>query len=621
MKNNIQKFFVLVFISLLFVPLIADANILVDFVLDNMGESMKNGILVAASYIFSGFVTVIPNAALDFLNWVISPDFLKISMTNSGLVDGDARYNAIVGIGWGVTRNLANIALIFGLVLIAINIIIGNQEVQAKKALINFILIAILINFTPVICGVIIDASNSLTSYFMGEGVSNSLVDFLATSMVENKNVDFIALIVFFFFGIASALLYFGYAILFAARYIILWILIILSPIAFASKVFPKSRYIIKFFPSFFYWDEWWDQFIQWNVIGFIAGLFIYLSNVAMVTLTAQGVFADSSGISIFGRLFVYIMPFLFNVIGFFTVMSSGGPVGAKISGAVKSIGNKAQTAIVAGGTGAALGFASGAKAGHESGAKLGTLRGAFKGAAQGTLTGGESEKAQIKRWVQRNVKEPLGTRPKGTTTAEEKKEIEDITGKLKNLGTDDLQRTAQQIGTTEKNHKEKIAAIVALIDKGENIRPEEITWIMNNRSSLQRRGADLNKIAEYAPELSPQITGREIGQTTNGMSNKKFQESVRAESFSRPELLAHSSQGQLKKTIDDGSPNQTTNLRTLVDINNANSVTEIRRYYNQLTTERNNAIAQNNTQRAAEINRTMQQLIDNVAYVQNYNP
>ena len=451
----------------------------------------------------------------------------------------------------------------------------------------------------------------------------------VAQAMADNKDMDFAALLVFFFFGIFSAVIYLLYALLFAARYIVLWILIILSPIAFASKVFPKSRYIVKVFPSFCYWDDWWDQFIQWNVIGIPAGFFIYLSNVAMVEMAAGGFFADSTGISVFGKLFTFAMPFIFMAIGFFTTMSSGGAVGSKISGMAKGTWAKtggravgvAKTAAVAGTTGAALGFASGAVAGARSEASLGALRGSLKGAAQGALTGGESEKAQAKRWVQRNVKERLGITQQGATIEEEKKEIEGITGKFKNLEAADLQRIAQQSVTTEKNNKEKISAILALIDKGENIRPEEITWIMNNRASLQRRGADLNKIAEYAPELSPQITGREIGQTTSGMSNKKFQETVRAESFSRPELLAYSSQGQLKKTLDDGSPNQTTNIRTLVDQNNANSVAEIRRYYNQLATERNDAIAKGNTQRAAEINRTMQQFIDNVAYIQNYNP
>jgi len=354
-KNHIQKSIIFVVVGLLFLPLIANAGWLSDVIgLDDMANSILSALLGIITTLVAG----IPAAALSFLNWVAGPDFLQISMTNSGLSSVDPRYNALVGTGWEITRNLANVALIFGLVVIAINIILGSQEVQAKKSLINFVLIAILINFTPVICGFIIDASNSLTYYFMQEGVRGDLVNFLKESIQESQNMDFAALIVFFFFGIFSAVMYLLYALLFAARYVILWILIILSPIAFASKVFPKSRYITKVFPSFCYWDEWWDQFIQWNVIGIPAGFFIYLSNVAMVELTAGGVFADSSGISVFGQLFSYAMPFIFMVIGFFTTMSSGGAVGAKISGVGKQIWSKTGTAVAGAGAGYVAGRA-----------------------------------------------------------------------------------------------------------------------------------------------------------------------------------------------------------------------------------------------------------------------
>ncbi len=353
MKKNNAPLFAFIFIGLLFLPLITNAGFLQDPVgsilgalgLSDIADGFAKALSVFLVQLLAGIVTTIPNAALQLLNWVASPNFLQISMTGPD--------NELVTEGWNITRNLANIALIFGLIFIAINIILGSQEVQAKKSLVNFVLIAILINFTPVICGVIIDASNALTSYFLTGGINGNLVNFLAEEINTNKNIDFFALIVFFFFGIFSAVIYLLYALLFAARYIILWILIIVSPLAFASKVFPKSKYITKVFPNLLYWDEWWDQFIQWNVIGIPAGFFIYLSNVAMVKLTAGGIFADSGGISVFGALFTYVMPFLFMAIGFFVTMSSGGPVRSKISGLGKQAWGKA---VGAGKTAAAAG-------------------------------------------------------------------------------------------------------------------------------------------------------------------------------------------------------------------------------------------------------------------------
>lgn len=556
-KNHIQKSIVFVIIGLLFLPLMASAAPdILGGIVNALGinlDDMANSILSAFFGLIASLVAGIPAAALSFLNWVAGPDFLQISMTNSGLSLGDPRYNTLVGTGWEITRNLANVALIFGLVVIAINIILGSQEVQAKKSLINFVLIAILINFTPVICGLIIDASNSLTYYFMQEGVRGDLVNFLKQSIQENHNMDSVALIVFFFFGIFSAVIYLLYALLFAARYIILWILIILSPIAFASKVFPKSRYITKVFPSFCYWDEWWDQFIQWNVIGIPAGFFIYLSNVAMVELTAGGVFADSSGISVFGQLFSYAMPFIFMVIGFFTTMSSGGAVGAKISGVAKNIGGKAKTAIVAGGTGAALGFASGANAGYKSEARLGTLRGAFKGAAQGALTGGEAEKGEVKRWVQRKIKEPLGLSPLGKADAEEEKLIKEGIENMKKIDKEKRLSIAKSKPTTAPGMRQKLEAIGASIDE-RDLDDETMEWVANEKNKEMLKGWNFNfkNAAKYAPEYSEKLTGKTTQATINSMSPKEAREKIRIKSYEDIGVRAALSDDKYLKNIKD---------------------------------------------------------------------
>jgi len=58
-----------------------------------------------------------------------------------------------------------------------------------------------------------------------------------------------------------------------------LWILMILSPIAFLSYIFPASKNIKKFFPSILHWEGWWEEFLQWVLVGIPLGFFLYLSN------------------------------------------------------------------------------------------------------------------------------------------------------------------------------------------------------------------------------------------------------------------------------------------------------------------------------------------------------
>ena len=125
-KNNIRILTTLVLVGLLFLPLTASAGRFTDWLNQTLGDMASGMFDALTSVIFTliaNLVAGIPSAALDFLNWVAGPGFLKISMT------GDD--NPIVTKGWDITRNLANVALIFGLIIIAINIIIGNAEVQA----------------------------------------------------------------------------------------------------------------------------------------------------------------------------------------------------------------------------------------------------------------------------------------------------------------------------------------------------------------------------------------------------------------------------------------------------------------------------------------------------------
>jgi len=146
--------------------------------------------------------------------------------------------------------------------------------------LINFVLIALLINFTPVFCGIIIDFADKIMSLFLTGDISSDLsgtiIEGLASKSFSINNP--IIPVAYLLFALLASVIYFLYAFLFIARHIVLWFLVIVSPIAFASKVFPQSQYIKIVFPSITYWDDWWKTFLQWVIIGIPAGFSIYLS-------------------------------------------------------------------------------------------------------------------------------------------------------------------------------------------------------------------------------------------------------------------------------------------------------------------------------------------------------
>lgn len=317
--------------------------------------------------IATAIITTIVDIAINTCNVVlkISSQILSWAIDGGG-VDQAGSQSPVVTEGWGIVRNLANAALIIGLVIIAINIILGKEEGQAKKTLVNFVIVALLINFTPLICGFFIDGSNIIANSFIGQGLDPSMNNQLndAAQVIREMNILEALLGIGFLviFTIISLYVYLLYAILFLARTVILWILIIASPIALATKVFPKSNAVRKFFPSILYWDDWYETFIQWVIIVIPAALFIHLSNIAI----RAAVVTDSPGdfdnildyLLVLG--FSYFIPLILLIAGFMITITSGGKVAAPLS----SLGKKAWAATAGAAGGYALGKAkSGAKA------------------------------------------------------------------------------------------------------------------------------------------------------------------------------------------------------------------------------------------------------------------
>ena len=95
-----------------------------------------------------------------FLGWVIGPNLIEVGFTTAE--------NQFVTIGWTLVRDLTNMFFILIVVAIGLATALRIKDYEAKKTIPILIAIALLINFTPVICGVIIDGSNIVMNFFLG---------------------------------------------------------------------------------------------------------------------------------------------------------------------------------------------------------------------------------------------------------------------------------------------------------------------------------------------------------------------------------------------------------------------------------------------------------------------
>ncbi len=292
--------------------------------------TVAQAIMTLISYIplLGGLAYTIPNALAGILrsfqglaSWALQGHFVSVGVTDLAQM-----------VGWDTVRSLANIFLLLGLIFTAFGIMLGIKEYEAKKSLPILILIALLINFTPVICGWIIDFSNYITDWLLKGAIPSD--EFAA--MVEGGNVpkDLTSIFVFCIFVITAIFVYLLFFILFLIRYIFLLVLTIFSPIAFASKIFSPSEKAKKFFPSFLYWDTWWNQFLQWCTVGILASFFMLIGN--QIMLNMDDIQGTNPG-GFMGAIIIYFLPVLALLIGFFSTLEAAqGVTGLITSNAAK---------------------------------------------------------------------------------------------------------------------------------------------------------------------------------------------------------------------------------------------------------------------------------------------
>lgn len=254
------------------------------------------------------------------LKWVTSPLFIQMPYTRPGSIPNG---NPIIEAGLSITQGFVNMLLVLILVYIAIATILRLAGYETKKLLITFIIVALLVNFAPVVCGLVVDTSNIIMNFFLGEisggrhliANLNNLWEVIKIEFVGLKSfsTSFIfteRLEVIFKVGVIGTMnLFLGlllllFACIFIFRYIAIWMLVILSPLAFACYILPATKK---------YWTMWWNQLIQWSFIGVTCAFFLYLADL-LANLGTQ-IYGSSAPMVIGDRILPYLVPMGFLMI------------------------------------------------------------------------------------------------------------------------------------------------------------------------------------------------------------------------------------------------------------------------------------------------------------------
>ena len=325
--------------------------------------------------------------------------------------------------GWVAVRDLANMLIVLGFVVVGISFTLRFESYGSKKVLISLIIIALLINFSGVFCGLIIDASNiaidslfknntGLSSDVSSPGhlihimiyskalkyINNARQSILAGTVEKIDWTNFFLVMGTYTLMLSLVAIIFGYlCFVFLERFVRLGLLFIISPLAFVAYIFPKTR------P---YFDMWLQELIKWSFIGVGGCFFLWLADKMMVPYDGRSerfIPGDpiSQGYNIYNLVIILMVLFA----GFkITKKNSGTLAGAGI-GAIKSMAT----------------FGMGAVTGGASLAGTGGI------AALNKLTGGRvsAVKEKISAGTGRAM-ESLGLRQRGTTDTAVNKQVEE---------------------------------------------------------------------------------------------------------------------------------------------------------------------------------------------------
>jgi len=326
MIKKLKKFFlplICVVVFGLLLPLKpASAGILSWLGITGIATAVPSVVVSFAVFILGVLSSIFAGFAGWLLTFVLSPAFTSLSYTNPAT-------NPVIDMGLKITQGFANIILVLILIYIGLATILRLAGYETKKMLVSFVIAALLVNFSPVICGLIVDAANIVMNYLakplIGPGGLSSLVthivsiwkiyssgwnfDVLVSSAAQAALIFKLIAAAIFYFLLALGLLM--YAGIFIIRYVAIWILVILSPIAFVCRILPPGSGLRKV------WDMWWQQFIQWSIIGILAMFFLYLAVQLMVDapiLFKAGIGGDYGW---FDMILPYVVPLAFLYLGF----------------------------------------------------------------------------------------------------------------------------------------------------------------------------------------------------------------------------------------------------------------------------------------------------------------
>src|SRR3989344_591060 len=175
--------------------------------------------------------------------------------------------------GWTYVRDIVNMFFILALIIIGFGTMLKLESYSYKKLLVNLIMMALLVNFSLVIGRIIIQMADAVQFTFLDKAdgvngvkglyanlmathISNILDGFRVWSWSSSEALAGTATIIMqLVLELAVVITFAALAIFMLIRTVALWILLVISPFAYALAILPATAS---------YAHKWWQSFIKY---------------------------------------------------------------------------------------------------------------------------------------------------------------------------------------------------------------------------------------------------------------------------------------------------------------------------------------------------------------------
>ncbi|MBI4449699.1 hypothetical protein HY634_01450 [Candidatus Uhrbacteria bacterium] len=213
----------------------------------------------------------------------------------NNFIDADAVKN-----GWVIVRDVANMFFIVVLLIIAFATILNVSSYQWKAMLPQLLIAAILINFSKTIAGIFIDLSQVIMLTFVngfaaaaGGNFANMFQIRGLLSLDPNTAVavglmqilgGYILAFVLVTIALVTTIIM---AVILAFRIVMLWALVVLSPLPYLLNILPQGKK---------YGEKWWSMFGEYLTAGPVLAFFLWLALVSIGSGTVADSFVGGGG-------------------------------------------------------------------------------------------------------------------------------------------------------------------------------------------------------------------------------------------------------------------------------------------------------------------------------------